>query len=137
MSWQPPAAMRWLLVGLVGCSRDLAVDLRSPAATAHTFVAAMRRHDLRALRACSAPSMRDRFDREIDRIGARMWTPLEDEPQLIDRIAGSSDTDFALAPARGAEREIGDTDARLELGRDAFEVVKAADGRWYVVDSGL
>ena len=123
-----------ILLGTLGCARaETPPPLDSPVAAARCEARAIRSRDAAVLVACMHPMMRDRARRELAR-GEPEWASFEAH---LGRLEQASESDFSLTPAPQDRRTFGDRVAELPLDRDSLTVVRAADGRWYIVDTGL
>lgn len=131
--------MRYLLVlaCVVACARHPDAELGSPASTAHAFAAAVQRKDAPALEAMSAARLRPLVRAEIARDPERFWLRMQDDAAEVARLAKVTEADFAIEATSGDDRLLGDKLARFPLRGDHFDVARAPDGKWYLVDTGF
>jgi len=129
------ARMRMVfLTILVGCSSSSGGAPNSPVEAARCEAAAIRAKDFARLRPCLLPEIRDETEAQAKRRGAIDWSKFTEEAAKLEAATAS---DFHIAPLPEGKRQYGTEVASLTLGKDSLEVVHAADGHWYIADTGL
>ena len=111
-------------------------DLSTPDAAMRCEVVSIRTEDLAALRSCMHPAVRDVFDREAaPRAKAPgFWNEMKDRAKPLEQAIPSK---LVEGPVPAEKSDYGDRAASYRLGHDSFEAIRAKDGKWYVVDTGI
>jgi hypothetical protein len=123
-----------VLALLASCSSAGGGAPTSPVEAARCEAAAIRAKDFARLRPCLLPEIRDETEAQAKRHGAIDWSKFTEEAAKLEAATAS---DFQIAPMPEGKRQYGTEIASFKLGKDSLEVVHAADGHWYIGDTGL